>query len=106
VALGRARSARRDEARGVIAGTLIGEVWSTRKAPGLDGRRLALVAVAGEDRVLVAVDTLDGRAGQDVLVAMGSGARRVIDPGPGERSVLCDAAIALLVDGREVESGP
>ena len=45
----------------VIRGRVIGEVWATRKAPGLDGRRLVLVGVDGEDRVMVAIDTL-GRA--------------------------------------------
>lgn len=83
----------------MIAGKVIGDVWASRKAPGLDGRRLALVAVAGEDRVMVAVDTLDARAGQKVLVSVGSGARNVLKPGPDNRALLCDAAISLLVDG-------
>jgi microcompartment protein CcmK/EutM len=58
-----------------------------------------LVGVSGQDRVLVAVDTLDARAGQEVLVALGSGARNVLKPGPDNRELLCDAAIGLLVDG-------
>ncbi|MFI5291215.1 MAG: EutN/CcmL family microcompartment protein, partial [Polyangia bacterium] len=66
---------------------------------GLDGRRLVLVAVSGEDRVMVAIDTLDAREGQAVLVSVGSGARNVLSPGPDNRALLCDAAIALLVDG-------
>jgi microcompartment protein CcmK/EutM len=74
-------------------------VWATRKAPGLEGQRLVLVGVSGQDRALVAVDTLDARAGQDVLVALGSGARNVLKPGPDNRELLCDAAIGLLVDG-------
>jgi microcompartment protein CcmK/EutM len=77
----------------------VGEVWGTRRAPGLDGRRLVLVGVRGQDRALVAIDTLDARVGQDVLVALGSGARNVLQPGPDNRQLLCDAAIALLVDG-------
>ncbi len=83
----------------MIRGRVIGEVWATRKAPGLGGRRLLLVGVDGVDRALVAVDTLDAREGQDVLVAVGSGARNVLAPGPDNRELLCDAAIALLVDG-------
>jgi microcompartment protein CcmK/EutM len=82
----------------VIAGRVIGEVWATKKAPGLRGRRLLLVAVDGEDRVMIAIDTLDAREGQAVLVAPGSGGRNVIQPGPDNRAVLCDAAIALLRD--------
>ena len=35
-------------------------------------------------RVVVAVDTLDARAGEDVTVAFGSGARNVLRPGAEE----------------------
>jgi ethanolamine utilization protein EutN len=83
----------------VIRGKVVGEVWATRKSEKLEGRRLLLVAVEDADRVMVAVDTLDAREGQAVLVAVGSGARNVLKPGPDNRELLCDAAIALLVDG-------
>jgi len=83
----------------VIRGRVIGEVWGTRKSAKLEGRRLVLVAVEDADRVMVAIDTLDSRAGQNVLVAVGSGARNVLQPGPDNRELLCDAAIAVLVDG-------
>ena len=80
----------------MIRGRVLGEVWASRKAAGLDGRKLVLVA-AGDD-VLVAHDTLDARAGQDVLVALGSGARNVVAPGTDNRGLLCDAAIAMLIE--------
>ena len=83
----------------MISARVIGEVWATRKAPGLEGRRLVLVSVDGADRAMVAIDTLDAREGQAVLVAVGSGARNVLKPGPDNREVLCDAAIGLIVDG-------
>ncbi len=83
----------------MIRGTVIGEVWATRKSPLLQGRRLVLVGIEGADRALVAIDTLDAREGQSVLVAVGSGGRNVLKPGPDNRDLLCDAAIALLVDG-------
>jgi microcompartment protein CcmK/EutM len=83
----------------VIRGRVIGEVWATRKAQGLAGRRLVLVAVTGQDRVMVAVDTLDSRSGEDVMVAVGSGARNVLQAGPDNRALLCDCAISLIVDG-------
>jgi ethanolamine utilization protein EutN len=83
----------------MIRGTVVGEVWATRKSEKLEGRRLLLVGVDGADRVMVAIDTLDAREGQKVLVAVGSGARNVLKPGPDNRDLLCDAAIALLVDG-------
>ena len=82
----------------MIRGKIIGELWAAQKSPLLEGRRLVLVGVGG-DRQMVAIDTLDARAGQDVLVAVGSGARNVLKPGPDNRELLCDAAIALLVDG-------
>ena len=91
----------------MILGQVVGEVWATRKAAGLEGRRLKLVAVQAETttgalrptvRVLVALDTLDARTGQEVLVAEGSGGRNVLRAGPQNRGLLCDAAIALLVE--------
>ncbi len=83
----------------MIRGRVIGEVWATRKAPGLDGRRLLIVGVDGQDRAMVAIDTLDAREGEAVMVSVGSGARNVLEPGPDNRELLCDAAISLIVDG-------
>jgi microcompartment protein CcmK/EutM len=83
----------------VIRGRVLGEVWATRKAPGLVGRRLLIVGVDGQDRAVVAIDTLDAREGEAVTVSVGSGARNVLEPGPDNRDILCDAAISLIVDG-------
>jgi microcompartment protein CcmK/EutM len=88
----------------MIRGTVIGQVWGARKARGLEGQTLLLVAARdGEGRptgrVVVASDTLDARAGEDVTVAFGSGARNVLRPGAENRDVLCDAAIAAIVEG-------
>ena len=80
-------------------GRILGELWGARRVAGLDGRKLVLVTDGTADRVVVAVDTLDARAGQQVLVAFGSGARNVLRPGPDNRDLVCDAAVALLVDG-------
>jgi microcompartment protein CcmK/EutM len=83
----------------MIPGRVIGEVWATRKVSQLDGRRLKLIAVRGQDQVMVAIDTLDVRDGDEVLIAVGSGARNVLEPGPDNRKLVCDAAVALLIDG-------
>lgn len=83
----------------MIRGRVLGEVWATRKVPGLAGRRLVLVGMAGQDRLLVVMETLDAREGQEVLVSFGSGARNVLKPGPDNRELVCDAATALLIDG-------
>jgi microcompartment protein CcmK/EutM len=88
----------------MIRGTVVGEVWATRKARGLDGRKLVLVAARDADgrasgRLVVAVDVLDARGGEDVTVAFGSGARNVLRPGADNRDLLCDAAVAAIVEG-------
>jgi microcompartment protein CcmK/EutM len=49
----------------------------------------------------VAIDTLDAHGGADVTVAFGSGARNVLRGGPDNRDLLCDAAVAALVEGAE-----
>ena len=91
-------------------GLIVGEVWATRMAPGLESRPLKLVVEypahsaavdlkeLGFAPLVVAVDTLDARRGQEVLVAYGSGARNVLQPGPHNRYELCDAAVAMLVE--------
>ena len=88
----------------MIRGTIVGHVWATRRAPGLAARKLVLVAARDADgrasgRIVVAIDTLDAGAGDDVTVALGSGARNVLAPGPGNRDLLCDAAVAAIVEG-------
>ena len=88
----------------MIRGHRVGQVWATRKARGLEGQTLLLVAARDAEgratgRLVVASDTLDARAGEDVTVAFGSGARNVLRPGPDNRDLLCDAAIAAIVEG-------
>jgi ethanolamine utilization protein EutN len=88
----------------MIRGTVLGQVWATRRAAGLDGRKLLLVAARDAEgrptgRVVVAIDTLEAGDGDDVTVAFGSGARNVLRPGPDNRELLCDAAVATIVEG-------
>ena len=82
----------------MMRATVVGEVWATRKAPGLQGRKLLLLA--GEDgrRVVVGIDTLDARNGDQVLVAWGSGARSALAGGPQNTGTLADAAVSLVID--------
>ena len=94
----------------MIRGTVIGDVWATKKAPSLSHQRLKLVAVQAADgptrsgRVVVAVDTLDAPMGQAVMVSFGSGARNVLKPGAQEnRDVLCDCAISQVIDGESTD---
>jgi microcompartment protein CcmK/EutM len=88
----------------VIRGTVVGQVWGTRKARGLDGQTLLLVAARDAEgnpsgRLIVAADVLDARTGDEVTVAFGSGARNVLRPGAENRDLLCDAAVAAIVEG-------
>lgn len=113
-------------------GLVVGEIWATRKAGGLSGRPLKLVVeypeypehpahpehpggqaaqpaltTLGLAPLVVAVDTLDVRSGQEVLLAYGSGARNVLVPGPDNRYELCDAAVAMLIEpDPDPEQGP
>lgn len=91
----------------MIRGTIVGNVWATRQARGLAGRKLVLVAARDAEgqptgRLVVAIDTLDAGAGDDVTVTFGSGARNVVANGADEaasRALLCDAAVAAIVEG-------
>ena len=88
----------------MIRGAVVGQVWATRKARGLEGRKLLVVAARDAEgrptgRLVVAIDVLDAGVGEDVTVAFGSGARSVLRPGPENRDLLCDAAIAAVVEG-------
>jgi microcompartment protein CcmK/EutM len=88
----------------MIRGTIVGQVWAARKARGLEGRKLLVVAARDAEgrptgRLVVAIDVLDAGVGEDVTVAFGSGARNVLRPGPENRDLLCDAAIAAVVEG-------
>jgi microcompartment protein CcmK/EutM len=102
---------------------VVGEVWVHQQVAGLAGHSLKLVAaepaaLAGPSSLdpadparlawaslVVAIDPLSARVGQVVLVAFGSGARNVLAAGPANRHLLCDAAIALLVDGEDPSLG-
>jgi ethanolamine utilization protein EutN len=88
----------------MIRGTVVGQVWATRQARGLDGHKLLVVAERDADgqasgRIVVAIDVLGAGPGEDVTVAFGSGARNVLRPGPDNRDLLCDAAVAAIVEG-------
>ena len=88
----------------MMRGKVIGQLWGARHVPGLDGQKLLLVAArdaAGRPtgRLVVATDVLDARGGEEVTVAFGSGARNVLRPGPENRDLCCDAAIAAVVEG-------
>lgn len=83
----------------MILGKVVGTVVATRKDERLVGSKLLLVQPVrpdGSERgaLLVAVDTVDAGAGEQVLVVSGSSARMAA--GLADRPV--DAAIVGIVD--------
>ncbi|WP_433299265.1 EutN/CcmL family microcompartment protein [Pseudonocardia sp. CA-142604] len=80
-----------------MLGTVVGRVWADRQLPGLNGRRLVLVAVIGSDRREVAIDLVDAAPGVAVLVATDEAAAAAA----GDPTV--DAAVVALVDNWDAE---
>ena len=91
----------------MLLGRVVGRLWASRQAAGLDGRKLLLVrpetATGGETpRLVVAVDGLDAGPGDRVIVAHGS---RVRDLTVGETVADKDVVIAI-VDGHVIDERP
>ena len=91
----------------MIRGKIIGQVWGARQVPGLDGRKLVLVAArdaaqAPTGQVVVAIDTLGRCAAARTSPWRSARARATCcAPGPTIATCCCDAAIAALVEGAE-----
>ncbi len=91
----------------MIVGTVVGQVWSTKKEPTLQGLRFLLVQpyLRGDARTaetIVAVDPLGADVGERVLVVFGRAARHAIGKG---HDVGFQCAIVGIVDGMEFEDG-
>ena len=88
----------------MILGTVLGEVWAARKHPALDGHKLLVVrprwwyAPQHECDHLIAVDTVGAGPGEDVVVCLGTPARRAL----GSLDLPVDAAIAAIIDRVEL----
>lgn len=87
-------------------GRVAGAVWATRKAEGLEGRKLLLVELwdVGENRPIpgpyrVAADVIGAGVGERVLLVSGSAARRAM----GEESAPVDGAVVAILDGWEAK---
>ena len=84
----------------MILGRVIGEVVATRKHAAYEGRKLLIVrpllwyAPSHEVGHLVAVDTIDAGVGDEVLVCMGTPARRAL----GGRNLPVEAVVCAIVD--------
>lgn len=95
----------------MFIGRVIGEVWSTRKVPDLEGKRLLVVDPlrgdwSGVVEPVVAADPIGAGRGEEVLVAFGKAARVACG---GDGDFAYEAAIVGIVDGHHVpdwESAP
>ncbi len=83
----------------MFLGKVIGTVWSTKKAPDLEGVRFLIVHPYDLDKqpttsVVVVADRLGAGTGEIVMCAFGKAARTAI----GNQEMSIDAAVVGIVD--------
>jgi ethanolamine utilization protein EutN len=95
----------------MFLGRVVGQVWATKKAADLEGKRL-LVVEPLDDREhprapkvtpVVAADPLGASIGEHVIVAFGKAARVACG---GDGDFAFEAAIVGIVDDFDVPSAP
>lgn len=91
----------------MLIGTVVGNVWATRKDPTLVGVRFLVVQPFTLDgkpsaETLVAVDPLGAGIGERVLVVFGRAARHAIGKG---HDVGFQCAVSAIVDKMELQDG-
>lgn len=77
-------------------GRVVGNVWATRKADGLEGLKFMIVELSSGKKI-VACDGVGAGVDDKVIVAQGSSARKVFSL---ENSPI-DATIIGIIDGEE-----
>ena len=91
----------------MLVGTVVGNVWATKKDPTLAGVRFLVVQPFTLDgkpsaETLVAVDPLGAGIGERVLVVFGRAARHAIGKG---HDVGFQCAVSAIVDKMELQDG-
>jgi len=91
----------------MLVGTVVGQVWATRKEPTLEGLRLLVIQPYLTDgresaETLVAVDPIGADVGERVLVVFGRAARHAIGRG---QDIGFQTAVVGVVDGMELAGG-
>jgi ethanolamine utilization protein EutN len=91
----------------MLLGTVVGQVWATRKEPTLQGLRFVVVQpylLGGVEsaETLVAVDSIGADVGERVLVVFGRAARHAIGRG---QDIGFQTAVVGVVDGVELAGG-
>ena len=95
----------------MFLGRVVGEVWATRKAEDLVGKRLLVVEALDERRdpgapkvtPVVAADPLGAGIGEHVVVAFGKAARVACG---GDADLAFEAAVVGIVDDFDVPDAP
>ena len=91
----------------MLIGTVVGNVWATKKDPTLTGLRLLVIRPFTSDgresaETLVAVDTLGAGIGERVLVVFGRAARHCIGR---SHDIGFQTAVSAIIDKMELEDG-
>jgi ethanolamine utilization protein EutN len=88
----------------MFLGKVVGTVWSTKKAPDLEGVRFLIVHPIDLDReptrnIVVVADRLGAGVGEVVLCAYGKAARSAV----GDQEMSIEAAVVGIVDRVDVQ---
>lgn len=91
----------------MLVGTVVGNVWATKKDATLTGVRFLVVRPYTSDgkksaETLVAADTIGAGIGERVLVVFGRSARHVIGRG---HDIGFQCAVAAIIDKMELDDG-
>ena len=91
----------------MLIGTVVGNVWATKKDATLSGLRFLVIRPYTTDgdasaETIVAVDPLGAGIGERVLVVFGRAARHAIGKG---HDVGFQTAVSAIIDKMELEDG-
>ena len=83
----------------MFIGTVVGQLWSTKKVANLNSLRFLVIRPEGFDKapntnVVVAADILGAGVGERVMVAYGRAARLAI----GDENASVEAAVVGIID--------
>ena len=83
----------------MFIGTVIGQLWSTKKVKNLESLRFLIIRPENLDKppntsVVVAADILGAGVGEKVMVAYGRAARLAI----GNENISIEAAVVGIID--------
>jgi ethanolamine utilization protein EutN len=88
----------------MFIGTVIGQLWSTKKVANLNSLRFLLIRPENLDKppntsVIVVADVLGAGVGERVMVAYGRAARLAI----GDESASIEAAVVGIIDNIDAD---